>query len=269
MLDILEKQVKNLELLADGIENDAVELFQNVPINTKRIQPSRNTGKPAWTQYRWVNPPDELKKLQDKLIVDYQKWFSSSHYLVKEYMPDRSREFTDLYGGSRGIVAQFHLSSDKLSGGRDLFIYHWRNLFTMQRGILAAIPLLAEIKERTLRKILTSDIANSEIDEAELLYENQHYRAAGAVAGVALERYLKTLCEVNGIEYKKENSIYFLSQLLYKHDPPVIDSTILNHMGHLASIRKDCDHANPIPDEKLKKDVRRLIDDTRGYVQKL
>jgi len=204
-------------------------------------------------------------KVQHSLIIDYQKWFSSSHYLINEYLPERAETFKTLYKES--IAKKLTLSNSNLGTGpsaRSNYIYSWKNSFSTQRGILLGIPLLAEIKEKSLRKILTIDIVNSEIDEAELLYDNKHYRAAGAVAGVALERYLKTSCEINGIEYSK-NGISSLAQLLYLQKPPVIDSTILNHMNFLGRIRDDCDHANDISNEELMKRVRILIDQTKEY----
>lgn len=258
MLDILGKRVAELELLAEDIKTKGTRLLENVPFYSGRHDGTGGT---------FGTPSDELKNLQATIFKDYQKWYSSSRHLVNDYMPERIAEFERLYSS---ILFRLRLETE--FGGiydKSNYINSWNDDFLNQLGILLSVPLVAEIKEKSLRNILTADIANSEIDEAELLYENLHYRAAGAVAGVALERYLKTLCEINGIEYKKENSIYSLSQFLYNHEPPIIDATVLNHMGYLASIRKDCDHANPIPDEILKKDVRRLIDDTRGYVQKL
>lgn len=259
MLDILGKQVKDLELLAKDIKGNGIYLLERVPFNPKSYN---KVGGGNYTI-----PSGELKSLQEKLFLDYQIWYTQTRHLVNDYVHERITEFDQIY---LDVIKCL-----KLEGGwggiydKSVYINSWSNDFLNQLGILLSIPLVAEIKEKSLRNILTADIANSEIDEAEELYDEQHYRAAGAVAGVALERYLKTRCEVNSIEYKKENSIHSLAQLLYNHDPPLIDATVLNHMDHLASIRKNCAHANQISDEKLRKDVRRLIDDTRGYVQKL
>lgn len=50
-----------------------------------------------------------------------------------------------------------------------------------------------------LRKIITADVAKTEIEQAEILLDSGFERAADSIAGVALELHLKTLCDVNGI----------------------------------------------------------------------
>jgi len=273
MLDILEKQVEELEVLACNIEKDAVRLFQEVQISSKNIY-RKNTGTVHHREYHWEHPSGELKKVQDKLIMEYQRWYSSSQYLVNEYLPSRLIEFESYYGGPFGVATKLELIRSDLSSDSSEYVYSWKKSFLIQRGIISSISLLARIKEKSLRQILTSDIVNSEIEEADLLFENKHYRAAGAVAGVALERHLKTLCEINGITYKIKG-IASLAHALYNNKPPKIDNTELSNIEFLGKIRNDCTHPNSpngpdcIPDDELKRRVRMLIDQTKGYVQKL
>ena len=271
MLSILEKQVEELELLASDIEKHAEYLFKRAPVASRFVSENEYINVPYYELY-WIVPDDNLKKLQERLIMDYQMWFSSSHHLVKEYLPDRENEFTDLYGGTTGIITRLELRGPRFILISKI-IYEWKRDFLIQRSILSSIPPLAKIKEKTLRKILTSDLVNSEIEEAEFLFE-KHHRAAGAVAGVALERYLKTLCDINNISYKN-NGIKSLAQLLYQNKPSKLDNTELSNMEFLGKIRNQCTHPSSpndpdyISDDELKRRVRILIDQTKGYVQKL
>lgn len=263
MLDILEKQIRELELAADKIEKKAEYLFQNATLVS-----GESTLYTATSAY-WEPPGEDLKKLQDELIKDYEKWYSSSYHLIEEYIPERSKTFAELYDMSYGIADQLKLVLGFAIEVRKIdYINSWNNNFSVQQGILSSIPLVARIKQKSLRKILTADIAYSEIEEAELLYDNKHYRAAGAVAGVALERYLKTLCEINDITYKSKG-ISSLAQTLCSNDPPKLDKTEEKNMVFLAGIRNDCDHPNEISEEELKKRVQILIDQTKSYVLKL
>ena len=65
-----------------------------------------------------------------------------------------------------------------------------------------------------LRKLITADVARTEIEQAELLFDNGYERAAGSIAGVALELYLKTQCDIEGVEYPPKPSLP--SKHLYK-----------------------------------------------------
>ena len=73
-----------------------------------------------------------------------------------------------------------------------------------------------ETKEFTLRRILSADLAAREIEQAEMLFENDFKRAAGAIAGVALELHLRTQCDVKGIPYKSTATLNTYIAALYK-----------------------------------------------------
>jgi HEPN domain-containing protein len=96
------------------------------------------------------------------------------------------------------------------------------------------------------------------LSQAELLYKNDFYRAAGAIGGVVLERYLKTLCEVNQIEVGGNDTIEPLATKIYKSGKiPEFDITLFKSIQHLASIRNKCDHPKEEPKQH---EVRELLD---------
>ncbi len=99
---------------------------------------------------------------------------------------------------------------------------------------------------------------DSELGQAELLYKHEFYRAAGAIAGVVLERYLKTLCEGNHINIGENFTIEPLATELYKSGKiPEFDITLFKSIQHLASIRNKCDHPK---EEPKPNEVKELLD---------
>ena len=106
------------------------------------------------------------------------------------------------------------------------------------------------IDEQNLRKILTSNFIESEIDQAELLFRNGFERAAGALTGVALEMHLKALCDLHEVAYHHKDTIEPLAQMLYSAHK--IDQTDLKKFIYLGGIRNDCAHPNDISKDQVK-----------------
>ena len=117
---------------------------------------------------------------------------------------------------------------------------------------------MTEIKELSLRKIIASDFIDSELDKADYLFKIGFARCAGVLAGVALERYLKALCDMKQVEYKHDDTIEPLSQALYNAEK--IDPTELKDFQHLGSIRNDCAHPKDVTEEVLKGRAKELIE---------
>ena len=137
------------------------------------------------------------------------------------------------------------------------------NGFEVQRSILLSVPSVAVIKELSLRKLITADLARTEIEEAELLFAGKHHRAAGSIAGVALELNLRTQCDINWVVYKPKDSIDPLTKALYAAG--ILDKTEMMHIQYLASIRNNCSHGNPsIPVSE--KDVEALIQGVKKII---
>lgn len=130
--------------------------------------------------------------------------------------------------------------------------------FDTQVNILHAIIPTIPLKETNFKKLITADLLDSELSQAEHLYKNDYYRASGAIAGIVLERYLKTLCEVNQIEIGENDTIDPLATKIYKSEKiPEFDIIRLKSIQHLASIRNKCDHPK---DEPKQHQVRELLD---------
>jgi len=56
-----------------------------------------------------------------------------------------------------------------------------------------------------IRQLVQADLFDSEIGAARELLENKFLRAAGAVAGVVLEKHLRQVCDDRGLKILKKN----------------------------------------------------------------
>jgi hypothetical protein len=100
-----------------------------------------------------------------------------------------------------------------------------------------------------LRKIITADFIKTEIEQAEKLFTSGFHRPAGTIAGVALEKHLKTLCDMNGIHYSQEAAIQSVAQSL--RTAGKISVTDLKLVTYLASIRNKCSHAQDVSADEI------------------
>ena len=143
-------------------------------------------------------------------------------------------------------------------GGKSTHLDNFIDTFDKQVNILHTIIPIISLKENDFKKIITADLLDSELSQEELLYKHDFYRASGAIAGVVLERYLKTLCEVNQIDIGDNDTIEPLATKLYTSKKiPEFDITLFKSIQHLASIRNKCDHPK---DEPKQHEVRELLD---------
>ena len=152
------------------------------------------------------------------------------------------------------------LRRGQYSTDKEEIIERFINRFEIQRSILSSIPYIAKIKEMELREIISTDFVEREIEESELLFRKGHSRAAGALAGVALERHLKTLCDKYQIDYQKKDTIEPLVEKLYHAKK--INLSQMKNIQYLASIRDKCDH----PADVEKGEVKELIEKVKKIV---
>jgi len=241
-MEVLEEKIRELEIMASGISISAEIVLKDTLI----FSYPQEEYEP--TQYSWSDVPENLKIIRREAIRNYQIWYSSACQLVKEYVPEHEEDFRRGYDKVLEFI-QLNNSILNTSNNR-LIIDRFENVFEIQRGVLLSIPFVARIKELSLRKILTANFIEMEIDQAELLFKSGFERAAGAIAGVALEKHLKTLCDINKVSYKYRDTIEPLAQAL--HSAGKIDSTELKKIIYLGGIRNDCAHPNDVSKDQVK-----------------
>ena len=89
--------------------------------------------------------------------------------------------------------------------------------------------------------MVQADLLDSELEAASELLKHKFMRAAGAVAGVVLEKHLAQVCENHGVTVAKKNpSISDFNEALKSAD--VIDVPAWRFHQLLADIRNQCDH---------------------------
>lgn len=234
--------------------------------------------------------PDELKKqlkqqLKEKVdqfiknlpsfSTEYQSWYSESLALLRQILPDRVQDFVRHYEKPKTrkeISYENYRIEDYLQGltvtrgaykevvvGTDAAIPHFRQ----QLAIVEAAQGRFKSSLYDIRHIVQADLMDSELDAADHLAKSKFFRAAGAVAGVVLERHIGQVCIDRDITINKKNpTISDFNEALKARG--VIDIPQWRFIQHLADIRNICDHAkspDPTPDQvaDLLSGVKKII----------
>lgn len=238
---------------AEEIEESYTEFFTR--IGTHTVEGVIGSG------YFWETPSEELEEIRRVTLRKYELWYNSARPLVADYIPDRLDNFDERY---EEFTERLRLEKDARKDTRKNLNNH-NSDFDAQRGLLESIPSKVRVEELKVRRQISEEVSQTELDRARTLYDEGEIRASGVVAGVALERYLLMKCENAGedIDYSYRDGISALTQKLHEADE--IDSGAEKHLQHLAEIRADCAHANERePDED---DVRRMLEDVEDYVR--
>jgi len=208
----------------------------------------------------WMEEP--FREEQRKCIRAYQVWYWKGELLIKEYLPDRKDEFIGEYDE---IICLLQLQKNWVKVDWHYMIKEFTDRFDTQKNLLSSLPKVFEIQNLKLRKTISADLVESELDEAELLLKHDFIRAAGAVAGVALERYLKTLCEIStplvGYNNKKDTINPLATKL---RNAGHLSETERKKIEYLGDIRNKCDHSKE--EEPTKEEVKELIRKTKEFV---
>ena len=211
-----------------------------------------NLCEELWDLRLYLELTDKAKPVQRELLKRYEIWFAVTKIIVRQNSENYS-EFEETYVKVKNYIT-FEKKRVPINDIRNKFV----DTFDKQVNILHTIIPILSLKETDFKKLITADLLDSELSQAELLYKHNYYRAAGAITGVVMERYLKTLCEVNQVEIGGNDTIEPLATKLYKSDKlPDFDITLFKSIQHLASIRNKCDHPKEEPKQH---EVRELID---------
>ncbi|ACL17824.1 hypothetical protein [Methanosphaerula palustris] len=262
-IDYINREIDELERLACKTEEAARKLLYETPLS-HITHPYGDFGDQSY--YIWQRVDDDQKENQRIAIRDYERYYSVGLHFIKEFRPEKEREFSECYeSGGRtpfqpGIMDYLKFRHSQEAESKVKIIDEFVNRFEIQRSILYSVPYVAKISEHKLRDIISGDYIEREIEQSEYLYEKGFERAAGALAGVALEQYLRTQCDKNQIDYNKKETMVPLVQKLY--DENKIDLILKKKIEHLASIRNFCDH----PFEVNKGQVKELIENVKKIV---
>ena len=201
---------------------------------------------------------DELGDKADEFIAnipsfldDYQKWYSEALVLIKQLLPDRLIDFIRYYEkpkGRKDITYENYRIEDCL---QNLIIYRGLQKvlgpeaaiphFQQQLAILNSVDARFESSLFDIRQLVQADLFDSELEAATELNNKKFSRAAGALAGVVLERHLGQVCDNHNINIRKRNpTISDFNDALKKSE--VIEIVQWRFVQSLGDIRNLCDH---------------------------
>lgn len=184
--------------------------------------------------------------------IAYQPWYSECIALLKQLLPDRLSDFVRLYEkpkGRKDISFENYRIEDALQGLRitrygSEVIADFKSAMPHLKQQIAILESLRNRFESSLydiRQLVQADLLDSELDAATELLKHKFARAAGAVAGVVLEKHLLEVCSNHGIKVtKKYPTLADLNDLLKNAD--VIGTPEWRFNQHLADVRNLCDH---------------------------
>lgn len=201
----------------------------------------------------------------------YEAWYSEALAVIRQVLPDRLTDFKEHFEVPRNrkeITYATYRIQDALKGLRvtrppydEVVVDHKAALphFQQQYAILQAASKRFESSLFEIRQLVQADLFDSEIESARHLLKNKFLRAAGAIAGVVLEKHLRQVCTDHAVKITKKNpSINDLNQLL--KDNGVLDIPQWRHITLLGDIRNICDHNKQ--KEPTQEQVSDLIDGT-------
>jgi hypothetical protein len=197
---------------------------------------------------------DDFIKELPSFDSEYQRWYSEALALLRQVLPDRVADFCRHYEKPKTrkeITFENYRIEDYLQGlrvtigaykekvvGQDAAIPQFRQ----QLAIVEAAQARFESSLFDIRSMVQADLLDSEVEAAEHLAKAKFLRAAGAVAGVVLERHLGQVCKDRQIALAKKNpTIADFNEALKAGG--VVDIPQWRFIQHLADLRNICDHA--------------------------
>lgn len=198
----------------------------------------------------------EFIKTLPSFRSEYQKWYSESLVLIKQLLPDRLSDFIRLYEKPKNrkeISHENYVLEDYLQGlavkrwGKEIVVGPDAGFprFEQQLNILKSIEQRFENSLFDIAQLVQADLFDSELDAARELKRSGFLRAAGAMAGVVLERHLTQVCANHNLSIsKKAPHISDLNDLLKQNN--AFDTATWRFIQHLADIRNVCDHSKKV-----------------------
>ena len=197
---------------------------------------------------------DEFAKKLPHFSTGYQSWYSEASAVVKQLVPDRLGDLIRLYEKPKTrkeVTWENYVIEDLLQGltvtrgyNKEVIVNGAAGIprFEQQVEILKSAQGRFESSLFDIRQLVQADLFDSELDAARELLKNKFVRAAGAIAGVVLERHLAQVCQNHNMKpTKKHPTISDFNDLLRNNS--VIDTPQWRLIQHLGDLRNLCDHS--------------------------
>lgn len=185
---------------------------------------------------------------------EYEKWYSEALEVIKQILPSRYDDFKRLYKDEKRkdkdidyltyTMSDYMIGVTKTSGWEKTVVVDTKAAFPkfqQQMKILKSAERKFESSLFEIKQLLQADLFDSEIDTARELLKNGYIRAAGAIAGVVLEKHLQQVSISHNLKIKAKNpSISDYNDTL--KEAQVLDVPTWRFVQHLADLRNLCDH---------------------------
>lgn len=200
----------------------------------------------------------------------YNKWYGKCIEYVKIFLPSRINDFIELF---RKKDAEKRKEMSLLNYGiqdaiHGISNYHVKRsygttLLEQQVNILKSVVGIYESSIKSLILEMQEQLFDDEIISARKLIKI-NLRAAGALAGVVLERHLKTICQNHLIVLPKKNpGINDYNDALKSNN--IIELPIFRHIQLLGDLRNLCDHSKK--DNPTLDNVTDLVNGTEKIIR--
>jgi len=220
--------------------------------------------------------PSASEAKEKSIQHSYQVWYTKALPVIKQILPDRYEEFVSQYQPSekrKEIDFLTYTISDYLIGLRVTRGYAKEELvnpynafsskFQVQLFILHSCLERLDSVLSNIRGTLQAELFDDELSAAEELLKKGHLRAAGALAGVTLERHLSTIAQRRGIRVaKKDPTISDFNDIFKKegvYDLP--DWRFIQRLGDLRNLSVHFKEREPTKEEvdELIKGVQKVV----------
>ena len=237
-----------------------------------------------YDDWGWA-PTHEQHEQQRSIISRYEIWFNASSALIYQYLPHRWDDFAAPYPYIKDILECNNTmphAAGKRFDGQYRVQQHRRltQIFDHQVDIVLSVPEVVRTRALRLQKLIGADIISADLDRAERQLDvkgtirDAIIRAAGVIAAVALEKYLKLVAdeynsrcasEQEAIEYTDEDGIVEMAGKLRQVN--LLEHTELAIFKQLDTTHQNCVHP-PGGDinEPTDTDIALLIQKAREYV---
>lgn len=223
----------------------------------------------------------DLTKKDDDIVkfgTKYQAWYSRAYKLVEALAPERLSEFVSYYLADRkrkSVNVENYVIQDYIKGGDLVFKFSSKQSFNSHNRVFILTVNQFQIIESLTSRIdtvlqdvtghLFAEIQDSELKAARQL-EKISKRAAGALAGVVLERHLQRVAVNHNISISKRNpTISDLNEPL--KTAGIYDMPTWRKIQYLADIRNLCSHQKDT--EPTEEQVTELIDGVNAVIKNI
>jgi len=199
---------------------------------------------------------------RQEVLKEYQSWYRASLALLNQHSVSGVDEFEKAYGGSGNDIG-YYLTCIGRQPYRTNYVTHFKRNFEIQVALLFSLPAVLETRRYIYLKELSADVSLSELNEAQVVFNSGFERAAGVIARVALEGFVKTLFKIN---IGTSPIPKFDQCIIELKKSKVIEERHRKHLTELYGLGSACAHPGSTITSS---EIQRLVDEVRLVIKTL